>query len=128
MNNQQGMLGSRAAWKQVQRMARCAAVAGIFVGFFAAQLALGQVAPTIATQPQNQTALVGNNATFSVSVFGSAPFNFQWWFNLTNSLPGATNALLTVTNVQLANGGNYFVVVANSSGSITSDVATLRVG
>src|SRR5262249_31328724 len=42
-------------------------------------------------------------------------------------LAGATDASLILTNVTLAQAGNYFVVVTNTSGSATSSVATLTV-
>ena len=40
---------------------------------------------------------------------------------------GATNASLTLTNVQPANAGSYSVVVTNPVGSVTSAVAVLTV-
>ena len=42
-------------------------------------------------------------------------------------LPGATNASLTFTNVQMTNAGTYTVVASNSLGSVTSTVAVLTV-
>ena len=38
-----------------------------------------------------------------------------------------TNALLVMTNIQLLQVGSYSVVVANSSGSVTSRTATVTV-
>ena len=35
-------------------------------------------APTITTQPTNQTVTAGQTATFSVVASGTAPFNYQW--------------------------------------------------
>jgi len=52
--------------------------------------------------------------------------SYQWRFN-DGSLIGMTNTVLTVTNVQRANAGNYSVVVTNLSGSVTSKVATLTI-
>jgi len=43
------------------------------------------------------------------------------------SLPGQTNATLTLLAVTNGNAANYFVVVANDYGSVTSAVATLAV-
>jgi len=81
--------------------------------------------PTITIQPTNQTATAGGSATFTVTATGSQPLNYQWWFNTTNSLAGATNASLTITNVQMTNAGTYSVVVTNLVGSVTSSNATL---
>ena len=85
------------------------------------------VAPTITGQPVSQTVAAGSNATFSVTATGTGPLAYQWLFNTTNVLAGATNAILTVTNAQPANSGNYAVVVTNMGGSVTSGVAVLTV-
>src|ERR1043166_4806293 len=89
-------------------------------------------APEIVLQPQSQTVSVSPlsppvNATFSVTAWGAAPLNFRWWFNGTNLLAGATNAVLSFTNVQPTNAGGYSVILSNASGSLTSQVATLTV-
>jgi uncharacterized protein YdaL len=82
--------------------------------------------PVITNQPASQTVTAGANATFTVGAIGSVPLTYQWWLNATNSLGGATNASLTVTNVQLPNLGNYTVIVGNTSGSVTSSIAVLN--
>jgi hypothetical protein len=79
----------------------------------------------ILAQPASQTVVQGTNVTFSVTAAGTAPLTYQWWFNGTNLIAGATNTLLTLTNVQASNVGSYFAVVTNMSGSVTSVVATL---
>lgn len=43
------------------------------------------------------------------------------------NISGATNATLTLSNVQSDVAGSYQVVISSSSGSVTSDVATLTV-
>ena len=83
--------------------------------------------PAITTQPTNVAVLLSSNATFTASAIGTAPLNYQWLFNGTNLLPGATSASLLVPNAQLANAGGYSVVVANPVGSVTSLVAVLTV-
>ena len=85
------------------------------------------MAPTIAQQPTNQSGVIGGSATFSVIANGGAPLFYQWLFNGTNSLPGATNASLLLTGLTLTNAGNYSVVVTNYLGSVTSGVAGLSV-
>jgi hypothetical protein len=86
----------------------------------------GGIAPSITTQPTNQTSIIGSNATFAVIAAGTAPLSYRWTFNGTN-LPGSSAASLLLTGVQSNQAGPYAVVVTNSSGSITSSVATLRV-
>ena len=51
---------------------------------------------------------------------------YQWQFNQVN-VPGATNSSLSLANLQLTNGGDYRVIVANHCGAVTSLVATLTV-
>ena len=72
------------------------------------------------------TVLVGQSVTFSVTVDGTAPFSYQWYKDGT-SLAGATGATCSISSVQATDAGNYYAVVANSAGSVTSDYATLIV-
>lgn len=81
----------------------------------------------IASQPQSQTNFPGNNATFTVTASGSAPYFYQWQFN-GSDIVGASSSSLTLTNIQLASAGNYTVIVSNLVPSaITSSVAVLTV-
>ena len=66
----------------------------------------------------------GSNATFTVSVTGTPPLAYQWLFNGTN-IAGANATTLTVFDVRPINTGNYWVIVSNSSGTVTSQVAVL---
>jgi hypothetical protein len=84
------------------------------------------VAPTITTQPTNQTSLVGGTATFSVAASGTAPVSYQWSLNGTN-ITGAINPTLTLNNVQLTQAGSYSVVVTNIAGATNSASAVLTV-
>src|ERR1035437_1843478 len=70
------------------------------------------IPPTITTQPQSHTAVVGQSTSFSVAASGTAPLSYQWNFNST-TLSGTTNATLTLSNPQLTDAGSYTVVVTN---------------
>jgi hypothetical protein len=54
------------------------------------------------------------------------PTKFQWTYNGTN-VPGATNATLTLMNVELAQAGDYTILVSNPIGAISSPIAELKV-
>ena len=82
--------------------------------------------PFVATQPQSLTVLKGTNASFSVTAGGDGPFTYQWRFAGVN-IPGATNATVTLTNVQTNQAGLYSAVIASPYGSATSSNATLTV-
>jgi len=86
--------------------------------------------PTITSQSINQlvshVVSVGGNATFSVTATGTAPLTYQWFFGST-AVTDATNATLTLSNVQTNQAGSYSVVITNAHGSVTSSVASLTV-
>jgi hypothetical protein len=85
------------------------------------------VAPTITTQPANQTVTVGQTATFSVTATGTAPLSYQWQKNSAN-ISGATAASYTTpATASTDNGAQFDVVVSNSVGSQTSTMAMLTV-
>ena len=94
---------------------------------FATLTVLPPVAPAITVQPKNFTNVVGFNAQFSVTVTGTAPLRYQWYFNSATPLPALTNATATFTITSTNDAGNYSVIVTNSAGSVTSTVASLTV-
>jgi uncharacterized delta-60 repeat protein len=81
--------------------------------------------PVITSWPANRYAEPGQSATFSVTAAGTA-LSYQWWKEGA-SLPQATAASLSLTNVQFTDAGGYRVVVNGAFGSLTSSVATLTV-
>ena len=86
----------------------------------------GYAAPIITTNLPNLVAISGTTASLQVSAYDTAPLNYQWYLNATN-IPDATNASLIFTNIQTTSSGRYSVTVTNSSGSITSRLATVTV-
>ena len=82
--------------------------------------------PAITTQPTSRTVLVGASVTFTAAASGAPVPTFQWQRNGAN-LVGATNATLTLTNVQPADAATYRVVATNSGGSAFSRAAVLTV-
>lgn len=84
-------------------------------------------APLITLQPLSTTTVLNANASFSVSANGTSPLTYQWYFNRTNPIAGATQPTLLISGAQPANAGIYSVVIANPSGSVTSINASLTV-
>jgi hypothetical protein len=85
------------------------------------------VPPAITLQPLDTTLFHGATATLTTAAVGNAPLAYQWYFNRTNAVPGATSTALVIPNAQLSNSGSYQVVVTNSVGSATSRVALVTV-
>lgn len=84
------------------------------------------VAPVITNAPQNLSIAQGSNANFTVVAGGTAPLNYQWRFSTTN-IAGATASSYTRSNAQPAHAGNYFVVITNIAGAVTSSPGVLTV-
>lgn len=80
----------------------------------------------IAAQPQSRMLLASEAVTFTVVGQSVVPWTAQWRFNGTD-LPDATNAVLTLTNLQVAQSGTYSVVLSNVFGAVTSAPAVLVV-
>jgi uncharacterized repeat protein (TIGR03803 family) len=76
-------------------------------------------APAVIRQPQPVAIYPGNTVRLSVLAGYIGPFTYQWRLNETNLIVGATNASLTLTNVQQANQGSYSCVITGPSGSTT---------
>lgn len=85
------------------------------------------VRPQIVTQPQGGTNFAGSTATLTAAATGTEPLAYRWFFNQTNLLPDATSPVLNLPNVQTTDSGTYHVVVTNTAGSTTSQLASLTV-
>ena len=84
--------------------------------------------PRILTQPLSQSVFTGQDARFVVAVNSPTPERYQWFFGC-QPIEGATNATLTVTNVQRANVGDYHVVAMNDSARFAQSFdASLEIG
>ena len=89
---------------------------------------LNPVAPQITSGTNHVTGFVSGATTFAaVSATGTQPFSYQWYYG-TNALAdganpngsgsgysGSQTSSLTVTNLQITDAGNYYVVVGNPS-------------
>jgi sugar lactone lactonase YvrE len=87
---------------------------------------------TVTSQPVSCVSTQGSTATFSVAVGGISSSSYQW---LKNGVPmtdgshmsGSTTAMLTLSDVQVADAGAYLVAITNAAGSTTSSPAVLTV-
>jgi dienelactone hydrolase len=99
-------------------------VVSVSFGCLASSSALAQ--PVITTQPANQFLTPGTSATFSVLTTGAAPITYQWLFDGT-AMSIATSRTLSLADPQPSQWGYYSVIISNASGSVTSQVAELKV-
>jgi Immunoglobulin domain len=72
--------------------------------------------PAITGQPANITTPATTSASFVVTAAGTGPFSYQWELGSSN-IVGATNVMLTLTNVQMDQTGPYDVLVSNAVSS-----------
>jgi pectate lyase len=83
--------------------------------------------PAITADPTNLTVAAGAGAVFHVTAQGSAPLQYQWFYDTDTLLDDETNATLTLSSVSTADAGAYSVTVSNAVGSVTSSNALLTV-
>jgi hypothetical protein len=82
--------------------------------------------PVILLSPRSQSVYADSDVMLSVEAFGAEPLTYRWRFNERN-IPGATEALLSLPDVQTNAVGTYAVVVEDENGSVTSQPADLVV-
>lgn len=93
-------------------------------GWTTSAIATLSIAPSFTTHPVSQNAVYGGSVTFAATADGAPAPTYQWTHNAT-PIAGATQATLTLENLQAADAGTYSVVATNSAGSATSRAATL---
>ena len=88
--------------------------------------------PSISKQPQNASVKVGEQATFTVTATGT-DLKYQWQIDRNDGngfvdINGADSASYTTSAVDMTcNGFKYQCVISNSTGSVTTNAATLTV-
>ncbi|HWX19002.1 MAG TPA: LamG-like jellyroll fold domain-containing protein [Candidatus Binatia bacterium] len=94
--------------------------------------------PAIVQQPQSTTRYLGEGVGFKATGYGAPPVNWQWqrgsggvFTNLPNSgnITQAVLTAITFTNpaVAAADAADYRLILTNTAGAATSQVATLTV-
>jgi Immunoglobulin domain/Immunoglobulin I-set domain len=94
--------------------------------------ALTVITPLSVSSPAGQTNYAGKNVSLNVTANGTPPLTYQWQksgLNLSNggNLSGATTNTLSINPAATSNSGNYQVIVNNTSGSVTSSVASVSI-
>jgi hypothetical protein len=96
--------------------------------------------PVITSQPSDvNNVLSGNTVNLSVVADGAPTLTYHWYYPDLNhqladgssgyggTISGSTTANLQLTSVAVAQAGGYQVIVANTSGSVTSRVAQVSI-
>ncbi|MFN7139056.1 MAG: FG-GAP-like repeat-containing protein, partial [Limisphaerales bacterium] len=91
------------------------------------QISVTELEPlTFVAQPQQQKVSRYGSATFSGLAEGRGPISYQWQRHGTD-IPGATNTVLTLNNVQPGDAGLYQLIVRNAAQQMVSAKALLSV-
>jgi FG-GAP-like repeat/Immunoglobulin I-set domain/Fibronectin type III domain len=90
------------------------------------------LAPTVTSNPSNDTVTAGQPATFTAAASGNPNLTVQWDVSTDNgasynAVPGATSDTLTFTTTANQNGNRYEAIFTNAQGSATTTAATLTV-
>jgi arabinoxylan arabinofuranohydrolase len=80
--------------------------------------------PAITSQPRSLTLATGARLSLWIEVSGSAPLSYQWRKS-GSPIAGATGRFFEVASASASDAGDYAVTVANSLGSVVSNVATV---
>lgn len=104
-------------------------IAGLQIGGFLTS----NSPPVFWSQPVSQFVSVGSNFVLAATGSGFPSPSQQWFFNdapLTNDvhLTGVQSNRLAITGAQFQDAGDYYAVLTNASGVITSSIATIAVG
>src|SRR5205814_661666 len=83
--------------------------------------------PTVLMYQTNAIQYVGSNVTFSAFVDGDAPLTVQWYKAPSTLLAGQTSTSLLLTNLQLNDAGDYYLIANNDMGPTQGSNATLTV-
>lgn len=89
----------------------------------AAQYPVANLDPS---QPADRSVNGGDSTTFTATVLGSGPLQYQWLRD-SNPIPDATNATYTIPQVIFSDAGTYSLRVSNPLSTNTTRAAVLTV-
>lgn len=118
--------GTVVQWGQINTNAALDQIIGIGAGWkHALAIRSGRQTPVFVQQPTNVAAVTSSNVTFTTKVAALASVQYQWQSNGVN-IVGATNATLTLSNVQSTYQGSYRLIACNGAGCSTSAPAVFE--
>jgi uncharacterized delta-60 repeat protein len=123
--------GSVVGWggdshHEISGVAGLGGVAAISIADYYGLALVSPTAPQLTLASASQTANIGSTITLVGKAVGYPIPALQWRLNGT-VIAGATASTLTLTNVQVANAGDYTLTATNTQGSVTSSAITLSV-
>ncbi|MEP6743710.1 MAG: CHAP domain-containing protein, partial [bacterium] len=87
------------------------------------------IAPSVTTQPSNQSITSGQTATLNVVASGTSPLTYQWYQgssgNTSSPIAGATSASYTTPALTITT--SYWIRLSNACGQANSNTATIAV-
>jgi hypothetical protein len=122
-----GTLVESAGYSSVSPPENATNVVAVAAGWTAALALVGSGPPIFPGIPANRTVAAGATAYLRLMAVGAFPLSYQWNCNGTN-IPGATNTVLVLTNVQPGQAGNgYTLTATNMFGAATNGPIILGV-
>ncbi len=83
--------------------------------------------PVVLEEPKDLAVNLGAYARFAAVATGTGPLAYQWYFNGSTPVNGATGPELVIQSTQLSQAGAYQVEIRNAYGSVRSGSANLTV-
>lgn len=82
--------------------------------------------PMIHHGPYSTTTYAGRRVELTAKAVGPAPIRYQW-LQGEQEVPGATNAVLSLSPLRAGHAGSWQLRASNAFGSVTSEVASITV-
>ena len=94
------------------------------IGKRASTTAVVSMSPVITQLTELAAPVFGDTVELSVTAIGTKPISYQWYLEGV-LIEGGTGSTLSLANYQVANAGDYHVVVSNEVDTVKSDKVTL---
>ena len=88
------------------------------------RIIIGDVVPFVLSQPVGQTVCLSDSVSFEVVADGTSELNYQWQLD-GEDIYRETSSVLSLSPVEIEDGGDYTCVISNHVGSDTCQPAPL---